>query len=145
MKQKEKALNKLLSTLSVFEQALYAMHWQITGPKFHEFHAITQSLYEEVGGMFDAVAERIMAIGGKPVTTLSEYIKLSSIPEFPDGSNWDTDVTYIGVALQALVDNVYDVVDASKLDDDEASISMAGTTLEWLQKKIWMNSAYSGK
>jgi starvation-inducible DNA-binding protein len=145
MKQQEKALNKLLATLSVFEQALYTMHWQIDGPKFHEFHAVTQSLYEEVEDMFDAVAERIMAIGGKPVVKLSDYVKLSSIPEFEDGCDWEVDVTFIGVALQALVSNVYDVVDAAKSESDEASVSMAGTTLEWLQKKIWMNSAYSRK
>lgn len=40
-----------------------------------------EELYTESATHIDEIAERILAIGGKPVATMKEYLELSSIQE----------------------------------------------------------------
>ena len=38
-------------------------HWNVTGPLFHPLHALFDSMTDEVRGWYDALAERIRALG----------------------------------------------------------------------------------
>ena len=41
----------------------------------------SEELYTESATHIDEIAERILAIGGKPVATMKEYLEISSIQE----------------------------------------------------------------
>lgn len=51
------------------------------GPQFFTLHEKFEELYTESATHIDEIAERILAIGGKPVATMKEYLEISSIQE----------------------------------------------------------------
>ena len=46
------------------------------GPQFFTLHEKFEELYTESATHIDEIAERILAIGGKPVATMKEYLEL---------------------------------------------------------------------
>lgn len=74
-------MNQLLSSLEVFYHKLQSYHWYVKGPSFFTVHAQLESYYDEIKEQIDEVAETLLMIGEKPVSTLSEFIEQSTIKE----------------------------------------------------------------
>ena len=65
-------LNKQVATLGVLYIRLHQFHWYVKGPHFYTLHEKFEELYDETTANLDEVAERLLAIGGEPYSTLSE-------------------------------------------------------------------------
>ncbi len=59
-------------------------HWNVSGESFMELHKLFQAQYTELEETIDEIAERINKLGGKTIGTLSEFLKITSIKEFPN-------------------------------------------------------------
>lgn len=77
------ALNNLVATYRVFNSKLYQHHFYVQGSQFFILHETFEDLYNEATANFDELAERLLAIGGKPFSTLQEFMEHSSIKEKP--------------------------------------------------------------
>lgn len=74
-------LNKLVATQGVLFTKLHQHHWYVKGPNFFTLHEKFEEYYDEVNEQFDEFAERLLTIGGKPYSTLKEFMENSSIEE----------------------------------------------------------------
>ena len=70
-------LNKQISTWSVLYVKLHNYHWYVKGNQFFTLHVKFQELYEESTLHLDDLAERLLALEGKPVATMKEHLELS--------------------------------------------------------------------
>ncbi len=77
------ALNKLVANLGVFYIKLHQYHWYVTGSDFFTLHEKFEELYNDVSAHFDAFAERMIAKGEKPSSTLQEFLEHAVIEEKP--------------------------------------------------------------
>lgn len=76
-------LNSLLSNeFALFTKTLN-YHWNARGLNFSAIHEFLDNQYRELLEVIDNVAERVREVDGKPVGTLAEMHKLSSIKERP--------------------------------------------------------------
>ena len=82
-----KKLNNLLSSYHIFYINVRGYHWNVKGEHFFSLHEKFEELYTDLQLQIDEIAERILAIGGKPVATMKEYLELSSIQEAAYGEN----------------------------------------------------------
>src|ERR1044071_9852847 len=79
-------LNDLLSAYQVAYFNTRASHWMIKGENFFELHKVFEAAYNDATEKIDAIAERILTLGGIPLMTISEMMKASEIKEFkPSG------------------------------------------------------------
>lgn len=62
------ALNKDLASMFTLYHQYHKHHWIVEGAQFLELHLLLEAHYTELHDQFDAVAERIVALGGLPVT-----------------------------------------------------------------------------
>jgi starvation-inducible DNA-binding protein len=78
---------EILNTLLADEFVLYTKtrnyHWNVVGLHFSELHAFFQQQYEALNDIVDDVAERVRAVGGRPVGTLGEFLKRTRLKEHP--------------------------------------------------------------
>ncbi len=77
-------LNELLSDEFLLYTKTRKFHWNVTGPRFHDLHKFFESLYEELDGIIDDVAERARSLGGPAFGTMAEYSKNARLTESPD-------------------------------------------------------------
>jgi starvation-inducible DNA-binding protein len=79
-------LNRLLSDEFVLYTKARNYHWNVTGPDFQELHKFFETLYEELEGIVDEVAERAKALGGNALGTLQEFLQKTRLKESPGDS-----------------------------------------------------------
>ena len=77
--QERKGVIDLLNVLLADEYLLYTQtrkyHWNVTGPHFHDLHKFFESQYVELNGIVDEVAERVRALAGIALGTLTDFLK----------------------------------------------------------------------
>jgi len=140
-------LNKVVATQGVLYIRLHQFHWYVKGSHFFSLHEKLEELYEAVAENIDVVAERLLAVGGEPYSTLSEFIEHSAIEENADDKNLSQDDM-----IKAVVDDL-DTINNSlqkgiKLTDeheDFPSNDLLISMKDDVDKHTWMLKAYLGK
>lgn len=88
--QSRKGVIGVLNVLLADEYILYTTsrnyHWNVVGPQFHDLHKFFESQYDELDDVVDEVAERVRALGGKALGSLTEFLKQTRLKEHPEKS-----------------------------------------------------------
>ncbi|GEN57613.1 DNA starvation/stationary phase protection protein [Halolactibacillus alkaliphilus] len=144
MTQLHNQVNKIVATQGVLFTKLHQHHWYVKGNKFFVLHEKFEELYDEVNVQFDEFAERLLTIGGKPYSTLKEFIEHSSIQETP----YTKEVSSEDMVKTVLAD--FEIV----VNDLEKGIELAGDANDdvtedlcigyktSLEKHMWMLRYY---
>ncbi|CAM3698528.1 DNA starvation/stationary phase protection protein [Cohnella lubricantis] len=134
-------LNVHLADWNILYTKLHHYHWYVTGPHFLALHAKFEELYDFAAESLDDVAERILAIGGKPISSLKQYLSQGTLAE---AGNETTDTQM----LQAVINDFRKLADSMRQTAKQADESGDAVTsdflnglVEKLQKQIWILSA----
>ncbi|PCI01303.1 MAG: DNA starvation/stationary phase protection protein, partial [Flavobacteriaceae bacterium] len=92
-------LNSLLANFQVYYQNLRGLHWNIKGKSFFELHVKFEELYTDSQEKVDMIAERILTLGGVPLHSFDDYLKIASIPV---GKNVSKDTEAVELVLNSL-------------------------------------------
>jgi len=74
--------DRLADAIDLASQAKQA-HWNVKGPTFIALHELFDSVYEHAGDHVDALAERIVQLGGTAEGTIKVAANRSRLPEYP--------------------------------------------------------------
>lgn len=78
-------LNAHLSSMFVLFHQYQKHHWLVEGPQFRDIHHFLEDGYTQIHKQVDAVAERITAIGGVPVSAPDAQVEAAYIEHEPEG------------------------------------------------------------
>lgn len=138
-------LNRQIAGWSVLYTKLHHFHWYVQGPHFFTLHAKFEELYNLATAHMDEAAERLLAIGGRPVATMSEQLRLSPVEEAQGQFTAERMVEAVVADLRIMVDVINEGIQAAGEVDDKATEDMLiGFTAE-LDKETWMLNAFLGK
>src|SRR3954451_20270669 len=138
------AVNKQVANWTVLYVKLHHYHWYVKGHQFFTLHEKFEELYDEANGHIDVLAERILSIGGSPVSTIKGCLEIASVQE-AKGNETEVDmvrdicndfekiIQELQVTMK-LAENAYDQGTSDTL------LSINGS----LQKHVWMLKAYLG-
>lgn len=138
-------LNAVLAESTVFYQKLRAYHWTVNGPDFFELHAKFEELYNEWALHIDAVAERILTVGGTPLLTLTQMQKHASIQEASGNESAQKMVAAIVADLETIVRKLEDTISAADDAKDPGTVNALDGIRDGQQKTLWMLKAWLGK
>ena len=136
MKMTEK-LNALLADSHVMFTKLHNYHWNIKGPEFFHIHEKTEALYNHFGASYDAIAERILQIGGTPIVTLKQSLEKTRIKE-EDKITFDA-----GHVVKSIVEDFIFLTKEFKqlsemAGEDSTTQAYADEQVSFLEKEVWM-------
>lgn len=138
-------LNKQVASWTVMYIKLHHFHWYVKGPNFFTLHVKFEELYNEAAKYVDELAERLLAVGGKPVSTMKACIEQSSVKEAAGGESADQMVQAVVSDFTTLIGELHEGIVAAEAADDEATGDMFLGMSESLQKHVWMLQAFLGK
>lgn len=147
-KDQREAMAKAVGALLADTYALYfkthAYHWNVTGPRFHDLHAMFEEQYRELWAATDDIAERIRALGVLAPISYGEMSEAASVKA--DQTTPDADAM-----LKNLIDGHEQVVRtaraALKLAEehgDEATADLVAPRITAHEKFAWMLRATAG-
>ena len=135
----EKQLNKFLADLVVMYHKLQHFHWYVKGGDFFQVHAKLEEYYDEINEDVDDVAEVMLQCKFKPVSTMKEFVKLSSITEPKSG--FVSSATVLKTVLadyKHLLDSAKSIKTAADKAGNFLVSAKADDYIEQFSKVIWM-------
>jgi starvation-inducible DNA-binding protein len=143
--QLTETLNKQIANWSVLYMKLHNYHWYVTGEQFFTLHAKFEEFYNEAGLHVDELAERLLAIGGKPVATMKECLEISSIKEANGAETAGEMVQSVINDFSIIIGELKEGMSLAEENDDETTGDMLLAIHSGLEKHVWMLKAFLGK
>jgi starvation-inducible DNA-binding protein len=138
MKKLHDSMNVQLSNWTILYVKLHHFHWYVKGPHFPVLHVKFEELYEMASLKLDELAERLLAIEGKPASTMKEFLSLATIQE-ANKTQTENDILSTTIAdLTALVEGLEETAKIAEEAKDDATADVIIGQVEQLQKQIWM-------
>src|ERR1041384_7473384 len=142
-----RVLNNLLSDENLLSTKTKNYHWNVTGPHFHDLHALFGGQYAELDVLIDQIVERVRALGGNAFGTMTEFLRCTRLQERP------------GVHPNALtmVEDLYDdhqilihflrgiLAGNASLRRDIGTTELLTSTMQEHEKMAWMLQSVLGK
>ncbi len=138
-------MNKQLANWSVLFTKLHNYHWYVKGDQFFTLHDKFEELYGLAGTQIDELAERILAIKGKPVATMKEYLDISSVKEAEKNEGAFNMVANIEGDFERMVVEFDEIIDLAEKAHDEPTADMFISLKATLEKHAWMLRSFNGK
>ena len=134
-------LNAYLSTLQISYMNVRGYHWNIEGKQFFMLHSKFEEVYNTLNEMADEVAERILILGGKPLHSFSEYLKISEINEQTNVNSPEESITNLLKETQKLIAIEREILSFASENGDEGTVGMLSDYISEQEKMTWMLNA----
>lgn len=136
-------LNQLLSNQFVMYVKSHRFHWFVQGRHFFQLHEKFEEIYKMFAEDLDEVAERILMINGKPLATMSKYLKEATLTEANADDKENEIMTQLIQDFEQMVSEIRNegIPYANDLKD-EPTADMLTSIQAKLEKHIWMLKAY---
>jgi starvation-inducible DNA-binding protein len=146
-KELQQTLNEQLANWSVSYFKLHHFHWFVKGPHFQVLHEKFEELYNMAALELDKLAERMLAIGLVPASTMKEFLSLSTLKEGGKAGENETDMLANTVAdFEKMVEGLKEAAEiAEEQAEDGSTADLLYGQIEELQKQIWMLNSTLGK
>lgn len=134
-------LNGLLADHFTLMLKVWAFHWNVVGPSFESYHKDMQKLYEAQIERVDDTAERIRALNGRTLTSMSGMMSHNHILEFgeeqpvPEALKmWEIITNDWGVLIKSIRD-----IHKAVPENDLGTLNFLEDMIETMEKEDWFN------
>lgn len=138
----EQVFNQQIANWNVLYTKLHRFHWYVKGPQFFTLHAKFEELYNETASTIDELAEQLLIIGGKPISTLKEYLLIATIKETTEVLTAEKMVLAVVKDYTQLINELKAGMEAAEQSNDEVSSDMFLELIGKLSKHNWMLKAF---
>lgn len=135
-------MNQQVANWTVLHMKLHHYHWYVRGPLFFTLHAKFEELYTSSASRIDLLAERLLAIGGKPAATLAEILRLATIKEATGKETAEQMITSIVDDFTQLIGEIKHGIKAAASYGDEVTEDLLLAIQADLEKQIWMLNSF---
>jgi starvation-inducible DNA-binding protein len=138
------ALNLQTANWTVLGVKLHHYHWYVSGSQFFTLHAKFEELYNEAAGYVDELAERLLAIGGQPASTMKQYLALTSLQEGRGGEDAKEMVRQLIKDFTTVAGELKDAIAKAEEQSDQPTADLLIGIRTSIEKHSWMLNAYLG-
>lgn len=139
------AVNKQVANFTVLFTKLHNYHWFVKGSNFFVLHEKFEQFYTEAATHIDELAERLLALEGKPVATLKESLELASVKEASGGETAEQMVDSLAKDFGTMIDELKEGMDLAAEVGDETTGDMLLAIHQQLEKHVWMLKSFLNK
>jgi len=143
--QLQDMLNRQIAGWTALYVKLHNYHWYVKGPHFYTLHKKFQELYEEAARHIDDLAERLLALGGRPAGTMRECLEKSAIREASGGETPEQMVAELVRDFSGMIAELKAGMDLAASLNDPTTEDMLLQIRAGLEKHLWMLRAFLGQ
>ena len=138
-------LNELLAAYQVVYFNTRGSHWMVKGENFFELHKLFETAYNDATSKIDEIAERILTLGGIPLQTASEMLKVSQVKEYRMNGDEVACVKGLLEDLKKLGAIEKKIIGEAGTQDDIVTADLLTGYMGEQQKTSWMLSQFLSK
>ncbi|TMV09486.1 DNA starvation/stationary phase protection protein [Paenibacillus thermoaerophilus] len=138
-------LNRQIANWTVLYVKLHHYHWYVTGSQFFTLHAKFEELYNEAALHIDELAERLLALRGKPVATMKECLETASVKEADGQETAERMVAELAGDFDRMIGELKEGIEEADKAGDESTADMLLGIHTSLEKHVWMLHSFLGR
>lgn len=136
-------LNQELSNFAVMYVKLHRYHWFVKGHHFFSLHELFEQLYNETAEDMDTLAERVLAIGGRPLATMSKYLDETTLVEASADDTEEEIITQLSADYRKMVEEMKETgLKLAEEVNDQPTADLLNEFQARFEKHLWMLRAY---
>lgn len=137
-----KNLNNLLSSYHVLYMNVRGYHWNVKGPQFFSLHEKFEDFYKDLQVQIDDIAERILALGGKPGHSFSTFLENSSVKEKTNIFKGEYCVSNLLSDLNTIIEEQKTLVVECDEINDQRTADQLNSYIFQQEKLCWMFESF---
>ena len=130
-------LNLLLADYQVLNGKIRGYHWNVTGRYFYQLHDQFELLYNSLTVKVDDIAERVRALGKRPLVTMKSVLEKARLSE-DDSQDAEAMVANVAADFETINGHLRETIAAAEGAGDDTSADMLRAMVEEQEKTIWM-------
>ena len=138
-------LNKQIANWTVLYIKLHNYHWYVKGQQFFTLHLKFEEFYNEASLHIDELAERLLALGGKPVATMTGSLEITSVKEAEGIETAEQMVQSTVNDFTQMINELKQGMELAESVKDEITGDMLLAIHSSLEKHVWMLNSFLGK
>jgi starvation-inducible DNA-binding protein len=131
-------LSRLLADTYTLYLKTHNFHWNVTGPRFNDLHAMFMTQYTAMWMAVDAVAERVRALGAKAPGSYREFAALTVIPEASGTLSAAEMVQQLVEGHEAVCRTARAAFPAAEAAHDQVTLDLLTQRLNFHETTAWM-------
>ena len=132
------AVTRLLADTYALYFKTHAYHWNVTGPRFHDLHAMFEEHYNEMWTATDDIAERVRALGHLAPISYEQMMGSATIQADSDTPKADTMIANLVAGHEQVVRTAREVLALAGEHDDEGTNDIVAPRIRAHEKMAWM-------
>ncbi|MBO6797607.1 DNA starvation/stationary phase protection protein [Maricaulis sp.] len=133
-----KAVTAVLADTYALYFKTHVYHWNVTGPRFHDLHALFELQYNEMWTATDEIAERIRALGVAAPNSYGAMNEAASLDADAGASSADEMVADLLKGHEVVVATIRKALELAGEHGDEATADVLTPRLTAHEKTAWM-------
>jgi len=135
--------DRLAEAIDLASQAKQA-HWNVKGPAFIALHELFDGVYTRAGDHVDALAERIVQLGGTAEGTIKVAANRSRLPEYPLAiASGKEHVEALSRSLAAFGAMIRKAIDQADEVNDKDTADLCTEISRAADKDLWFVEAHA--
>ncbi len=135
----ENKLNQYVADLMVSYTKLHNVHWYVQGKQFYRMHELFEGYYDKATEDMDAIAERMLQLGYKPVASVKKALEITKIEERSEEFGKDFDlVKLVKTDFEYLLKLTLEVKEEAEKAGDDPTVDIMNEITAYYQKELWM-------
>jgi len=136
-------LNNYLANQMLMYIKLHNLHWYVEGKGFFNLHAKFEELYDQTAEIIDVVAERILALGDKPIASVKAALEIGAVKELEAKAiSSDDAVKALKTDVEYWIKDTKEIVKLAEEVEDVVTADIFTGYLGEYQKLLWMLKAH---
>ncbi|MDF2723930.1 MAG: Ferritin Dps family protein [Paenibacillus sp.] len=137
------ALNKQIANWGVLHIKLHNYHWFVSGDQFFALHSKFEELYNAASDWLDELAERVLALRGKPIATLKEMLALATVSEATGSESTAQMVATTAQDFQRIARELTEGIEQADQAGDHVTSDLLTGIQQALEKHVWMLESFN--
>ena len=130
-------LGRLVGTLVAFKYKAHGYHWNVEGDDFPQFHALFESIYEDVDSSSDPMAENIRKLDSYAPFKLTRFVQLSEITETDVTTDPKVMSADLLVSNEKIISMLMDTFDVASSTRQQGVANFLAERIDAHQKWSW--------
>jgi starvation-inducible DNA-binding protein len=131
-------LNTLLADYMIYYQKLRNYHWNVKGSEFFKLHEKFEEAYNEAADFADDIAERILARGSRPASTMNEFINTATLSEDKSVPTAEEMVANLVNDIETLNGRTVELIPEIEETGDRATANLLDDIIDAQDERLWM-------
>jgi starvation-inducible DNA-binding protein len=131
-------LNGLLADYMVYYQKLRNYHWNVKGHEFFKLHEEFEMGYVAAAEWADSIAERILALGERPYSTMKSFLDNAHLDEDAESPHWRTMVQNLVGDIESLNKRSINIIETAENAHDRTTANLLDGIVDAQEERLWM-------